>query len=328
MSNGNSNVNTNANYASRNAGGPKRVFPNPNPQGYNPKGCKILPYDGLAHQGSKTEVGDVYSSWANKNNLGDEKKYKYWRTSKFADQKDIWGACKQLDRGGVLYKKCDHPGCKSLSNTDTVTNCKMNKHHDNINRPAFNKNSFTSLMGKDLDADGNERGTKLRDYYTYGTYSASGAFVPSSNANNMAPSGKSCNLDEKKDDYYGWMYQKRKQYTAGPGPQKDCGAKGYRFANGSTTDSSNNGKGAACGELERKYEDHNEQYLKDHYDQFKSGVGQPDQKLLDNYKSNFTLLGQGQKGTSDYMTFGGNVNPFKGDPRQRGNNAHIPSNTY
>ena len=318
--------NANANYSARNNGGPNRVLASP-----KPKGCSILPYDGLVHTGNKGTGSDVYSSWANKNKLGDEKKYKYWRTSKLADQKDVWGSCNKLDRGGVLYKHKDHPGCNSLSNTDVVTQEKMNKHHDEINRQAHLDNgSFKSLMGQDIDADGNVRGTKLRDYYTYGTYSASGAFLPSTGAGNMALPGRSCKVKEMRDDYYSWMYQTREKYDADPGPQKNCGSnKGYKYANSSTTDGVNkSGEGVSCTSIGRKYEDHNEQYLKDHYSQFRSGVGQPDQKLLDNYRSNFTLLGQGQAGTTNFMSFGGNVNPFKNNDKNRPDNAHIPSNTY
>lgn len=318
-----SNANPNANYSSRNNGGPNRVFPSP-----KPKGCSILPYDGLVHR-DDTLKGDVYSSWADKNQLGTEQKYKYWRTSKLADQNDIWGSCKQENRGGVLYNKKDHSPCNSLSNSDSVTQNKMNQHYDAVNRPAhLNNGSFKSLMGLDLDADGNVRGTKLRDYYTYGTFTASGAFVPASGKGNMAPAGKSCNVDEMRDDYYGWLYQQREKYNPRPGPQKSCNGKDYRYANGSQNDKfPNSGQGSACG-LARSYEDHNEQYLKDHYDQFKSGTGTPSQELLNNYRSNFMLLGQGQNGTTDYYSFGGNVNPFKSDDKQRSNNAHIPSNTY
>lgn len=320
-----SNRNGNANFSARNNGGPNRVFASP-----KPKGCSILPYDGLVHRGDRATAGDVYSKWADKNQLGAEHKYKYWRTSKLADQKDVWGSCKKMDRGGVLYNKAHHPGCNSLSDTDSVTQCKMQQHHDAVHRPAhLNNGSFKSLLGHDLDQDGNIRGTKLRDYYTYGTYSAAGGFIPASGKGNMAPADRSCNVQELRDDYYGWLYQTREKYDAAPGPQKQCPGEGYQYANGSRNpDLGANGKGAACGAVHRKHEDHNEQYLKDHYDQFKSGVGMPSQQLLDNYKTNFMLLGTPHQGTGDYMSFGGNVNPFKNDDKQRANNAHIPSYTY
>lgn len=312
---------SNADYSSRNNGGPNRVFASP-----KPKGCRILPYDGLVHGGDTS--GDVYSSWANKNKLGDEQKHKYWRTTTLTNQENVWKQ-QQLNRGGVVYNDTDHTNCNSLSNSNTVTQNKMNNHHDAVHRPAhLNKGSFNALLGQDLDADGNVRGSKLRDYYTYGTYSASGAFLPASGPDNMAPPGQSCNLDEMNDDYYGWLYQTRKKYNSKSGPQKKCDTSdNYRYANGSMNDAvaKNGGNGTL---LNRKTEDHNEQYLKDHYNQFKSGVGQPSQDLLDNYKSNFMLLGGGQAGTVDYMSFGGNVNPFKNDNRIRPDNAHIPSNTY
>ena len=320
----NANANANANYSSRNNGGPARVFPSP-----KPKGCNILPYDGLVHGGNKATAADVYSKWANKNQLGDEKKYQYWRTTKLVDQSDVWANCKRMDRGGVLYKKCDHPECKSLSDTDSVNRCKMQKFHDSQHRPALNNKSFKSLLGQDLDADGNVRGTQLRDYYTYGTFTASGAFIPASGPNNMAPDGKSCDLKELRDDYYGWLYQTRDRYNPRPGPQKSCEGEGYRFANSSRTSNIDEaGQSASCDAFQRKFEDHNEQYLKDHYDQFRNNAGVPDQELLDNYRSNFMLLGDGQQGTTDYYSFGGNVNPFKLDDKQRANNAHIPSYTY
>jgi len=322
MSNVNANVNNNmANMANNNS---NRVFPSP-----NQTGCGVLPYDGLVHGGDAATRGDVYSNSANKNQLGDEKQYKYWRTSKVTDQVNVWG--NSSDRGGVVYKKDDHGACKSLSDSDTVSQEKMNQHYDNMNNPAMNDKSFKSLNGQDIDADGNVRGMKIRDYYTYGTFTASGGFVPATDGKNMAPSGKSCKPNEMEDNYYGWMNQTRGKYNPALGSQKSCGKAEdeYRRANGSyVKEVKMNGEGVACQSVTGKYEDHNEQYMKDHYNQFKSGSGQPDQKILDNYKTNFMLLSQGQAGTTNYLSFGGNVNPFKNDDMSRSNNAHIPSYTY
>src|SRR3989344_7584615 len=118
--------NANANSTARNNSGVNRVFPSPNPDA-----SSIIPYDGIV-RGEHKE--DVYSSWADKNKLEEEKKYEYWRTSKLANQTDIWGSCKKMDRGGVLYKKCDHPECKSIIDTDEVTQNKMKKYYDNVHK--------------------------------------------------------------------------------------------------------------------------------------------------------------------------------------------------
>jgi len=132
-------------------------------------------------------------------------------------------------------------------------------------------------------------------------------------------------------DFYSYKNQKPVEYVPRPGPEKECQlANEYRFANGSTTGAADaGGKGVACESINRKYEDHNEQYLKDHYDQFKNNANPPSQELLNKYSSDFVLLGnRGPSGTSQYMSFGGDVNPLKNEDKERSNNAHIPSYTY
>ena len=111
-------------------------------------------------------------------------------------------------------------------------------------------------------------------------------------------------------------------------PKKRCGAGNYRYANGMAHNTiKGSGNGSACTGLSREHEDHNEQYLKDHYAQYKSGGALPSQAELDAYKTDFTLLGDQMSGTTNYLSYGECANPGAMDPRSRADNAHIPQNT-
>jgi hypothetical protein len=299
MQNSNASASANANSCSY-----PNVFPSP-----KPNGCSVLPYDGLVH-GPMT--GDIYSNWANKNNLGTEQKYKYWQTCDVPKQDDLWGPCK--NRGGVVYNSSDHPTCNSRMNKDLVTPESMAKATDK-GYAKINNGAYKSILGQDISVDGNTAGTNVRDYYVYGAYTASGGFVKDGDSKPTK-----CDIQ----DYKGYMNQPKSNYIPYGGPQKQCG-KGYRFANGQRDEKlPPSGSGVSCEGLYRNFEDHNEQYLKEHYGQFNTNNPLPKQDELNHYKTNFMLLNDPMEGTNQYYSFGGSVNPFTMDPRMRTNNSHIP----
>ena len=272
--------------------------------------CDVLPYDGMTHNSNNY---NIYTSMApDKMSCG---KHKYWNTCKVTDQKDVWGGCGK--RGGVIHDPNDHPACKSRSNTDRVTNTSM-MNATKGNYAHVNTGAYKSLLGTPISAQGNDVGSNVRDYYVYGAYTSSGGFVENSKMGNA-----SC----KQETNYGPRPKPSSTYVPRPGPAKTCGDKvGYQFANGARTPNVNrSGKKVSCEGLYRNYEEHNEQYLKDHYAQFSSSNSAlPPQEVMDMYATDFTLLGNGQNGTTNYMSFGECVNPTMMDIRDRADNAHVP----
>jgi hypothetical protein len=281
----------------------------------NKSGCGVLPYDGMIHN---IDNYNIYSSMSNKNGSGCGK-HKYWNTCKVADQANVWGKCG--DRGGVIHNDKDHPSCNSRSNVDSVTDQSMMNASDS-GHAKVNGGAYKSLLGVDIAARGNDRGSNVRDYYTYGAYTSSGGFVDN---NSVGPAKCS-----QPAPYYGYQKQTKDIYIPRAGPTKHCGDKtGYQFANGARKPSVNrSGKKSTCEGLYRNYEDHNEQYLNDHYAQYSSdNTAMPSQEVMDTYATDFTLLGDGRlDGTTNYASFGECVNPGVFDARDRANNAHINQN--
>ena len=299
MQNANANANSNSNCSYPN------VFPVP-----TTSGCEALPYDGMAHD---PHPKDIYSRWSEKNSLGPEKKYKYWNTCKAVDQKNVWGTCKP--RGGVNYNSNDHKACDSRMNKDNVTEASMLSASD-AGYAKLDNGAYKSLLGNRIDVDGNNTGSDVRDYYVYGLYTASGGFVKEGSA--VSPK---CN---QKPEYYGYMKQKKEQYVPYGGPTKKCGGDGYKYANGQTHPKlKSSGSGVSCEGLYRNFEDHNEQYMKEHYDQYKSGLSRPSQAELDTYQTNFMLLSDPHEGTTRFFSFGEDVNPKKMDGKVRESNSHL-----
>lgn len=282
-----------------------RVFPSP-----KETGCEVLPYDG----GVEGDRYNVYSSKASENNLSCDKKYKYFRTCKVADQKDVWSPCNK--RCGVVHGDCKVEQCDSAMDRDNVTEKSMYDAYDG--KYAFNATGFKSLLGHDIRTCGNKVDTNVRDYHVYGAYTAAGGFVEDGQL--VQP-----NCDQKKN-YYGYMRGVgNANYVPKPPPKKQCLPDRYLYANGTQHPTANSsGHGAACGALHRDHEDHNEQYLKDHYAQFSNAGAMPSQAELDMYKTDFTLLNNGLQGTKNYASYANCVNPMPFDGKDRASNSHIP----
>jgi hypothetical protein len=155
----------------------------------------------------------------------------------------------------------------------------------------------------------------MSDYVVYGAYTANGTFLQ----NGVLEEDPSCRKKLVQATPVLSTYSPMKQ------PAKRCSSDtGYKYANGERDETvPRSGLGATCNSLYRKPEDHNTNYVKDHYDQFNPSFKGVTQEELDKYKTNFMLMDGSVQGNNNYLSYGTHVNPNKTIPRTRMSNSHI-----
>jgi hypothetical protein len=271
----------------------------------------VIPYDGMVH---KSGTHDIYSDHSN-NMMPKTAQYKYNNTTAYNTRpikKDVWKDCRK--RGGVIHNDKDHTDSDSKMDSDNVTEESMKAAYDTGNYGKVNGDAYKTLSKYDINSDGNVRDSNIRDYFVYGAYTANGTFID----NGVIEEDPSCTKTFRQ------AVPVQSTYSPREPKKKTCAPDGYQYANGEVDSSvSLDGRGAKCNSLYREFEDHNTNYVQDHYDQFNPTMKRVSQEELDKYKTNFMLLSGDSDGNTNYRSYGGNVNPSKMNPRTRMSNSHI-----